>query len=54
MKHFRLISILILILGFNNYGFASSVKASTFGWNATNATTAFVNAINSANDTISD
>ncbi len=31
---------------------ASSVKASTFGWNATNATTAFVNAIKSANDTI--
>lgn len=31
---------------------ASSVKASTFGWNATNATAAFVNAINSANDTI--
>lgn len=32
--------------------YATSVNASTFGWNATNSTAAFVNAINSANDTI--
>jgi len=31
---------------------ATSVNASTFGWNAANATAAFVNAIKSANDTI--
>jgi hypothetical protein len=43
---------LFLIFGLNSNIYGSSVNASTFGWNATNATTAFVNAINSANDTI--
>lgn len=52
MKHIRQISILILVTGFNINCFATSINASTFGWNATNATTAFVNAINSVNDTI--
>ncbi|NOU39237.1 MAG: hypothetical protein HOO89_11015, partial [Ferruginibacter sp.] len=42
----------IFILFPSNKSYATTINASTFGWNATNATTAFVNAINSANDTI--
>jgi Secretion system C-terminal sorting domain len=41
-----------MVLCSSKKSYASIVNASTFGWNATNATTAFVNAINSANDTI--
>ncbi|MBK6839736.1 MAG: hypothetical protein IPG90_16905 [Bacteroidetes bacterium] len=52
MNRIRQISILLLIIVVNINSFASSVNASTFGWNATDATTAFVNAINSVNDTI--
>lgn len=52
MKTIRHLSYLLVILVYNSPSFASSVNASTFGWNATNATAAFVNAINSANDTI--
>lgn len=52
MKHIRQISILMLIIGCNINSFATSVNASSFGWNETNATAAFVNAINSVNDTI--
>ncbi len=44
--------IFIFAIGLCNLSYASSVNASTFGWNATDATTAFVNAIKSANDTI--
>jgi hypothetical protein len=43
---------LVIHLGISTNTYATKVNASTFGWNATNATTAFVNAINSANDTI--
>jgi hypothetical protein len=43
---------LLLNIGLSTHSYATLVKASTFGWNATNATTAFVNAIKSANDTI--
>ena len=43
---------LCLVFGLNTKIYATSVNASAFGWNATNATTAFVNAINSTNDTI--
>lgn len=42
----------MLVLGVSINSYATSVNASTFGWNATNATAAFVNAIKSANDTI--
>ena len=52
IKYRLIIICLFLIYGMNANIYASSVNASTFGWNATNATTAFVNAINSANDTI--
>ena len=44
--------IFLFAIGLSNLSYASSVNASTFGWNATDATTAFVNAIKSANDTI--
>lgn len=52
MKNIKIILILILTIIVSKNTAATSVNASTFGWNATNATTAFVNAINSANDTI--
>lgn len=46
--------ILTLLIAFviSHNTFASKINASTFGWNATDATTAFVNAINSSYDTI--
>jgi hypothetical protein len=44
--------IFLFTIGLCNLSYASSVNASTYGWNATDATTAFVNAIQSANDTI--
>jgi hypothetical protein len=43
---------LVLSIGVSTNIHATSINASTFGWNATNATTAFVNAINSSYDTI--
>jgi Secretion system C-terminal sorting domain len=52
MKKLKTVVILMLTIAVNDDAFATSVNASTFGWNATNATTAFVTAINSANDTI--
>lgn len=55
MKNNKRILILICLLfniGVSTNSYATLVKASTFGWNATNATTAFLNAINSSNDTI--
>lgn len=42
----------LLIISFFTGVHATSVKASTFGWNATDATTAFQNAIKSSYDTI--
>jgi len=52
MKKVKQMLILMLMTVVSSNAFATSVNASTFGWNVTNATTAFVNAINSANDTI--
>ncbi len=52
MKLIKLLLFLILSNGICNNIYATSINASTFGWNATNSTTAFVNAIESANDTI--
>lgn len=51
MKNIILLVALITSAASSNI-YATSINASTFGWNASNATTAFVNAINSANDTI--
>lgn len=51
MKKIILLIALITSAASSNI-YATSINASTFGWNASNATTAFVNAINSANDTI--
>jgi hypothetical protein len=52
MINFKQILTLMLMIVLSKNNFATSVNASTFGWNATDATTAFVNAIESANDTI--
>ncbi len=52
MKKFIQILIFVLAPGLNVHIYATSIIASTLGWNATDATTAFVNSINSANDTI--
>jgi hypothetical protein len=51
MKKNNYLFLLLFVSLLNNIK-ASSVLASTFGYNATNATTAFQTAINSANDTI--
>ncbi len=50
-KGLPILTLLIaFVISYNT--FASKINASTFGWNATDATTAFVNAINSSYDTI--
>ena len=52
MKNKVLIALVLIVPFTIGICKASSVKASTFGWTATNATSAFVNAIKSATDTI--
>ncbi|MGQ0826976.1 MAG: T9SS type A sorting domain-containing protein [Bacteroidota bacterium] len=48
----KILALSLLILSQITGAYATSIKASTFGWNATDATTAFQNAIKSSFDTV--